>query len=96
VCVDPNLILPACEPPPCFNNGSYCNGNGVCTNGTCICDKPEQLPPDCLAPPPPPTQCENITNGTTCLTCLVGANALGINCVFCPQNITLADGTVVV
>jgi hypothetical protein len=96
ICDDPALLPPDCRPPPCFNDGKFCNGAGVCnTSGTpptCICDDPADLQPDCAKPPLPPPNCSDIANGTTCDQCLDGALALGINCVFCPENVTLPSG----
>jgi len=96
-----------CTPPPCFNNGSYCNGNGVCTNGTCKCNPPAQGL-SCITPtqppaPPPVQPCfnsgffcsgnGNCTNNTC--KCIPAFGGPACNITIAPPPLTCANLTAV-
>jgi hypothetical protein len=65
---------------PCYNNGSFCSGNGVCnqTANACTCNDGYEGA-NCSAVIPPPPTC--VSMPADCTGCV--SNPQGIACVWC-------------
>jgi len=66
-------------PPPCFNGGNFCNGNGVCNRGTGICDCYTGWEGDFCDQEIIPPSCFDYSNN--CEGCL--AAPADLNCAWC-------------
>jgi len=80
--VNPNLNCT--DNPPCYNDGKYCNGNGICVNCKCQCEK-TCTAIDCDPASCNPPSCIDL-KVSNCSTCQELATASGLLCVWCPNS----------
>jgi len=73
-----------CPDPNCYNDGNYCNGNGICVDCKCQCSK-TCTAIDCNPASCSPPSCLDL-KVSNCSSCRIVAQASALFCVWCPNS----------